>query len=303
MNVVRKIGEAPMVLVLAGFLFVVGPAARTEAGEQTLTEAEIYKLESGSKDFLVDLIAAGVWKKGDDQFNLFNKYAPEARLRIPRVDAAGKPSSERDFSITGAEFRRAVISAKAYASYAKLDDDGKKRAYREFFGQETRPERSTAAYKMGLEKMKRATDILRGEPQAVAALEPVPPDATFRIIMESSVLDRDTKDLYKALHDRRLLSQADKGNLRDFGKEADTPRKFTTPARKTVAVTGHELQEHYILAHAFVNRATLAADERRALNRKLHGTPADAKTTAEIDRDIERIEKAADIIDGYADAH
>lgn len=150
------------ILLMGGVLLVLGPLPVAGAAEK-LTDTEMYKMESGTKDFIIDLIAAGVWTKDSDEFKQFNKYDPKAKLNIPKYNEKKEDFEKETFPLTGAEYRRILVSAKAFASYNELDKDGQKRVNMEFFGQETKPERGTTKYNAGIDKAKNLIYIILGE--------------------------------------------------------------------------------------------------------------------------------------------
>src|SRR5688572_23205517 len=84
-NVRQVILAAPFYLIAIA-IFTLASLAIAEAQDETLNEAEIYEMDSGSKDFVIDLIAAGVWTKDNDEFKQFNKYGPKAKLNIPKYN-------------------------------------------------------------------------------------------------------------------------------------------------------------------------------------------------------------------------
>jgi len=152
-------------------LYLIGSALLTfamlpiaVAEDTALSEAEIYKMESGSKDFVIDLIAAGIWTKDCEQYQQFKKYDPTAKLNIPRWDETTKKYKVDDtFSITGAEYRRALSAAKAFSNYSKLDDDAQKRVNVELFGQEDKPEKGTEKYDAGIDRVRYLLHVISGE--------------------------------------------------------------------------------------------------------------------------------------------
>ena len=163
-----------LVLFVGNPILTLGLVPLAAAADKDLSEADIYKMESGSKDFVIDLIAAGVWKKDGDEYKLFAKYDAKKKFDIPRFDEKERKFLENDtFPITGAEYRRALVAVKALApvNYNKLDDDGKKRVNTEIFGQETKPEKGTDAYKAGIDRVKHLVNIIGGEAYATASVK------------------------------------------------------------------------------------------------------------------------------------
>jgi hypothetical protein len=155
-----------LAVAIVAFGWLTGPVRLPETfakDKQSLTEAEIYKMDSISKDFVIDLFSAGVWKKDHDEYRLFTHFEPNASVRIANYDRIKAKFTSEVTDITGAEYRRALVTAKAFGNYNKLDDEGKKRVNMEFFGQETRPERGSEKHKFAGERLKVALAVVGGE--------------------------------------------------------------------------------------------------------------------------------------------
>jgi len=152
------------ILLVGSALPTLGTLSVAAAADKALSDAQIKKMESGTEGFVNDLIAAGVWTKDCDEYKQFNKYESKAKLNIPKFDTKAKKYVEGDTApITGAEYRRALASVRAYANANKLGNEGKKRVNMEFFGQETRPERGTDKYNAGIDRIKNLLYMIAGE--------------------------------------------------------------------------------------------------------------------------------------------
>ena len=126
--------------------------------------AALYKMESTSLYFAAAFLDKGIWKEDGDEFALFTLYDPKAAVRVAPYDRVKKDFNlEAVTEISGAEYRRAVATLKAFASYSKLDAEAQRRIDLELFGQETRPAKGTGKHSAGVEKIGKAVEIINGE--------------------------------------------------------------------------------------------------------------------------------------------
>jgi hypothetical protein len=232
-----------------------------ELAANKLTDAEINKLESTTKDFAAVLVDAGIWKKDSDEYELFMKH--EAREVLPSIDPGdllrellGEKEKFGVGSVTGAEYRRALVLNALFTplNYIRLDDKDQKRADKEVFGQEERPDKKTAEYQAGVEKLNHACKILRiqrNESFATASPEPEA-DAASRLVRDSEFLDGDMKNLYQELHDKRFLSRADEGLLADLLKDPKKSYEIKDKEGNVKSVPSHELAEDIIVLKAAI---------------------------------------------------
>lgn len=149
---------------------------QSHAQERKLTDLEIYQMDSTAKDFAIDLIDARVWTKDSDEYRQFRRYAPKDTVRVAVYDIENRRFSDtRATEMTGAEYRRALATARAIQAYARLDDDAKARINQEIYGQATVPERGTEAHTQGRRRIANLAGIIGGEAHARPAESSRPP--------------------------------------------------------------------------------------------------------------------------------
>jgi hypothetical protein len=156
-----------MSAVIALALAIGVPAADNSPPFTRLTEAQIAQIDSTAKDFVIDMFAAGVWTKESDEYKQFLRYDPKAEVRIAVYETEGRRFSDNLVTvITGAEYRRSLVTARAIASYPKLDKDAQARINLEIYGQPTTPERGTKPHDRGRERIVRLAFVVAGEAHA-----------------------------------------------------------------------------------------------------------------------------------------
>ncbi len=165
-NIRRTVLALPL-LFTGPALLAPGLLPHVAAAGKGLTDAEIYQIDTTAKDFAIDLIDARIWTKDSDEYRQFRRYAPRDTVRIAVYDTDNRRFFENRFTeITGAEYRRALATARAITSYARLDADGQARINQEIYGQATTPERGSDAHTRGRERIARIAGIVAGERQA-----------------------------------------------------------------------------------------------------------------------------------------
>src|SRR5262249_22379970 len=111
-----------VLLVVSSFL-ARGPIPSATAADKQLTNAEIDKLETSSRSFAYELLAAGVWTKDHAEHDLFKYYFPKEKVKIAEYDKEKKEYKKATYEITGAEYRYALVTGTAFGNYTKLDDE------------------------------------------------------------------------------------------------------------------------------------------------------------------------------------
>ncbi len=162
----RRTVLALPLLLLGPALLVPGLLPLAVAADQGLTEAQIDRTESETKDYVIDLMAAHIWTKDSDEYRQFRRYGARDTVRIATYDSENRRFTDNVTEITGAEYRRAFVTARAFASYARLDTEAQERINMEIYGQRTRPERGTDAYNRGRDKIATLASIISGEHHA-----------------------------------------------------------------------------------------------------------------------------------------
>lgn len=157
-------------------------ASSTAAGRH-LTEADIKKMETATSLLFIDLAAAKVLDENrsvldvikgfspkakadaleETVFEAFKRYDPKAKIKIAKFDKKSKKYNENDtYTITGAEYRHALICLDAYFNSEKLEKDAKKRINVEVFGEESEP-KGGEKYDSGISRVAQFGHIVLGE--------------------------------------------------------------------------------------------------------------------------------------------
>lgn len=307
--------------------------------EKQLTDADIEKMESATKDLVKDLLDAGIWTKTGDEYREFMKYKADAVIPIQvdllkRVLLSQKPEV---IFIDGAEYRRALALNAAFTpgNYDKLDDRAKRRANKEVFGQEKRPEGGTDAYKAGVETINRVLLIIRNMRDQSFATASAGPEAdanSHKELTEAEVqkMESTTKALFadlvaaKVWDEKRSVLDAFEGiNLREGSKAKALDEKVFAAFKKydpgarvkiarfdakskrfnerdTYTVTGAEYRHALVCYDAFFNNEKLGKDAWNRLKMEFFGQESVPKEAAKYQVGIDRLEQFADIVLGEA---
>lgn len=126
-----------------------------------------------------------------------------------------------------------------------------------------------------------------------------------RIAAERFRLDEDTRQLYDSLKNRGMWSDEELRYLESIDEKAvykiaAFDENGNPIEGKYEYVTGAELKESATILKAYEKRDQLSKEERKALNRKLHGHDGDSVTAEDHKKDMKKLEEAARRVEGHA---